>query len=261
MPIVTANTTSHWYRADGTPAYGADMRTARKDGLYPSVTTIMSVLSKPGLEAWKQEQLILSALTLPMEDGETYEAFARRVVEDSRRQSQEAADIGTSLHDVAEKYLKDEWYAIPEGYAEVAGELIGWLQKNVEKPVDIETTFTNLEHGYGGRIDLTAKLFDGRTATIDFKTQNVKVKELKSGPKPYPVFYEEWPSQLAAYSMGRSDVCMSVIISTNKDCPHVFVKEWDGGSMVNGWRMFLSCLTIWRIQKKYFQGVEDAEVL
>lgn len=259
--IVTAQQTSHWYTKEGLPAYGADLRTARKDGLYPSVTTIMSVLSKPSLEAWKQEQAILSALTLPMGEDETYEAFAHRVVEDSKEQSRTAADIGTALHDVAEKYLKDEWYTMPEGYDEVAGELVGWLQKNVETPIEIESTFTNLEHGYGGRIDLIAKLFDGRTATIDFKTQNVRMKELKSGPKPYPVFYEEWPAQLAAYSMGRSDVCMSVIISTNKDCPQVFVKEWDGESMINGWRMFLSCLTIWRIQKKYFQGAENAEVL
>ena len=256
MPIVTANTTSHWYRADGTPAYGSDMRTARKENLYPSVTSVIGVLAKPGLEAWKQEQAIMAALTLPMYEGESYEAFARRVVEDSREQSQKAADIGTTLHDVAEKYLRDEWYILPEGYEEVCGYLTGWLKCTVEKPIEVESTFTNLEHGYGGRIDLIAELselYANRTAVIDFKSQFVKMKELKSGPKPSPVFYDEWAAQLAAYGQGKVDMGISLIISTNPACPKVFAKEWTAEELAEGWELFLACLKIWRIQKNYYQ--------
>jgi hypothetical protein len=58
----------HWYRQDGGPQYtvkakdGSDrpttLRDARKLNLVPSVTTILKIAAKPGLEAWKQEQMV-----------------------------------------------------------------------------------------------------------------------------------------------------------------------------------------------------------
>ena len=107
--LVTPQKTSHWYRDDGTPFYEvpkktgdgmrpATIRDAREIGAYPSVTNILSILSKPGLEAWKQEQAIISALTLPRGDGEPLDLFARRVVQDMGEQSRVAADFGSQVH-------------------------------------------------------------------------------------------------------------------------------------------------------------------
>jgi hypothetical protein len=40
-------------------------------GLLPSVTTINGMLSKAGLDTWKQQQVLLAALTLPRMEGES----------------------------------------------------------------------------------------------------------------------------------------------------------------------------------------------
>ena len=52
------------------------LRDARKLGLLPSVTNILSILSKPELTSWLQEQAVMAALTLPRIAGETEDAFA-----------------------------------------------------------------------------------------------------------------------------------------------------------------------------------------
>ncbi|NBW17597.1 MAG: hypothetical protein EBR82_57435, partial [Caulobacteraceae bacterium] len=98
----------HWYTRNGEPMYtvkGANgkernttLRDARKYDLVPSVTTIINVAAKPGLEAWKQQQLLLAALTLPRIDDESIDAYADRVLEDSKQQAQEARDLGTAIH-------------------------------------------------------------------------------------------------------------------------------------------------------------------
>ena len=87
----------HWYGKDGSPRYtvkakdGSDrpttLRDARKHGYLPSVTTILKIAAKPGLEAWKLNQMMMAALTLPRADGENEESFIKRVQVDSREQA------------------------------------------------------------------------------------------------------------------------------------------------------------------------------
>lgn len=65
MLIVPRESASHWYFPDGTPLHEVpradgkgqrptSLRDARKLGLFPSVTNVLSILAKPGLDAWKQ---------------------------------------------------------------------------------------------------------------------------------------------------------------------------------------------------------------
>ncbi len=66
---VRTSESGHWYTQEGKPAYtvvgsngkvrNTTLRDAKKLKLLPSVTTVMSVAAKPGLEAWKQQQLLL----------------------------------------------------------------------------------------------------------------------------------------------------------------------------------------------------------
>ncbi|NDG20016.1 MAG: hypothetical protein EB117_17375, partial [Betaproteobacteria bacterium] len=74
------------------------LRDARKLDLIPSVTTILNVAAKPGLEAWKQQQILLAALTLPKAENESIDAYAERVIQDSKQQAQDARDLGTDIH-------------------------------------------------------------------------------------------------------------------------------------------------------------------
>ncbi len=56
---------SRWYDENGMLIDGADVRAARKHKLYGSGTTIIDQLKKEGLDIWKLDQAILSAITFP----------------------------------------------------------------------------------------------------------------------------------------------------------------------------------------------------
>ena len=97
MTLIQRESPSHWYLPDGTPYHevvradgngtrAVTLRDARKVNALPSVTNILGILAKPALDAWKQEQAILAALTLPKRDDEPLDAFARRVVDDMGEQ-------------------------------------------------------------------------------------------------------------------------------------------------------------------------------
>lgn len=98
----------HWYYPDGRPAYTiigkngkerpTTLRDARRLGLLPSVTMIANEGAKPGLENWKQRQVLMASLTLPHIDGETDDAWVERILTDSKEEGEKAADRGTQIH-------------------------------------------------------------------------------------------------------------------------------------------------------------------
>src|SRR3954471_18181417 len=105
MNLIEREPASHWYLRDGTPFHDvekkdgtgirpATLADARKVGALPSVTNVLGVLAKPGLDAWKIEQGIMAALTLPRLAQEPLDLFARRVVVDMGEQVERAADFG-----------------------------------------------------------------------------------------------------------------------------------------------------------------------
>lgn len=101
-----AQENSHYYTLAGEPVHGT-LREARKAQALPSVTNILGVLAKPGLDAWKQETAILQSLTLPRLDGEQDPDFAKRVVASSKTELQAAADRGTYVHALFEKAIRE----------------------------------------------------------------------------------------------------------------------------------------------------------
>jgi hypothetical protein len=96
-----ASESTHWYQKDGTPAYtivgkngkerATTLRDARTLELVPSVTTILSVLAKPGLENWKQNQILMAALTMPRVDGESEQEYIARIIRDSKEEGMKAS--------------------------------------------------------------------------------------------------------------------------------------------------------------------------
>jgi len=105
----------HWYKKDGTPAYTvhgktgegpATLRDARKLGLLPSVTTINGMLSKAGLDTWKQQQVLLAALTLPRLPDEPEADWLARVMQDSKATGREAAERGTAIHGIIQTWFE-----------------------------------------------------------------------------------------------------------------------------------------------------------
>ena len=282
MILIQRQAASHWYLRDGRPFHeiakkdGSGNRPvtladARKVLAFPSVTNVLGVLAKPTLEAWKIEQGILSALTLPRQPDEDLGAFAKRVVSDMGEQVEKAADFGSAIHAACEVYALNK--QLPDDVRLLAflDDWIRWFDQNVERVASIEQVFVNHEHGYAGRVDMVALLkgdsfCDGATspfwAVVDFKTQKVK-RSAKGEPKP--AFYETWPLQLAGYrqailASGAKNVTgmLSVVIDSAQPGP-VHVKTWtpSGGAPCgvrneDGYfESFRAALDLWRYVKTY----------
>lgn len=267
MILISRESPSHWYsfagepchtvpRADGKGERVATLRDARRLRLLPSVTNVLSVLAKPGLESWKQEQAILSALTLPRIEGESDDDFARRVVTDMGAQVEKAADLGSAIHAACEIYAQSK--VLPETpEVRVLFEPVReWFDSEVDRINSIERVVVHGEWGYGGRVDMVAKLKStGSWAVVDFKTQRVK-RDAKGAVKP--TFYETWPLQLEAYRQailhsgeGKQPAdCVSIVIGSTEPVP-VVAKVWPREEHGAFWKAFLNARNLWVWMKGY----------
>ena len=267
MILIKRESASHWYLRDGTPFHETEradgkglrsvtLRDARKVRAYPSVTNVLSILAKPGLDAWKIEQGIIAALTLPKRDDETLDAFAKRVVTDMSAQVEKAADLGSAIHAACEVYANSK--ALPESPAVAAlfAPVREWFDREVERIDCIERVVTHPEWGYGGRLDMVAKLKStGSWTVVDFKTQKVK-RDAKGALKP--TFYETWPLQLEAYRQAilakaarKQPVdLVSLIISSVEPVP-VMPKVWPREEQPGYYRAFINARNLWVWMKGY----------
>jgi hypothetical protein len=221
MIIKRPDKSAHWYLRDGTPYYEvpkldgtgmrpATVRDAFKAGAYRSVTNVLSILDKPGLDYWKQEQTVLSALTLPRLENEEEHSFAERVIVDADEQAKKARETGTRLHELAANWLQFGTVPVAEernigDSTPTSRDLIAPFQQWCLEHLDTanglvmppESVMVNHNHGYAGRVDFPLRMKDGSIAIVDAKTQDVK-RSPKGEPKPE--YYDEWALQLAAYS-------------------------------------------------------------
>ncbi len=268
MILIQRESPSHWYLPDGTPYHevvradgngmrSVTLRDARKVNALPSVTNVLGVLAKPGLEGWKQEQAILAALTLPKREDEPLDAFARRVVEDMGEQVRSAADLGSSVHAAIEVYLQTGESPENPDILRLFAPVKLWIDEHVERIGLVETVAVHSQFGFAGRIDLVAKLKStGTWAVIDFKTQ--KMKPDKKGVYQAS-YYETWPLQLMAYfkalnSAGecsrRLEDIASVVINSVEPTP-VHVKVWPREDHESLWQAFNNARELWCFIKCY----------
>jgi hypothetical protein len=261
MILIERTPPSHWYLSDGTPYHTIErtdgkgeravtLRDARKVGALPSVTNRLSVLARPGLDAWRVEQGILAALTLPKESDESLDQFAKRVVEDSMLQVTKAADLGSAVHAAAEEYLLAGKIPTDPTILSLFEPCKNWIDQNIEASALVEKVVLHPELGYAGRVDLVARVKDVGLAVIDFKTQNIKKK---------PTFYETWPLQLEAYRQAilhaddpfmKPTHLMSLVINSNE--PGVFPHVWDPAEYSSHWEAFKHVSHLWSYVKGYW---------
>lgn len=267
MILIKRESPSHWYLQDGTPFHEVEradgrglravtLRDARKVNAYPSVTNVLGVLSKPGLEAWKQEQAIMAALTLPRNDGEPLDDFARRVVQDMGEQVEKAADLGSQIHAAIEVYLQTGEAPEAPDILRLFEPVRGWIDDHVLRIERVEGVVTHHGFGYAGRVDLVAKLrFSGEWTVLDFKTQRFK-KDTKGNLRP--TFYETWPLQLEAYRRAiihsaegkQPQDIASLVISSQEPAP-VHLKVWPREEHDSYWSAFQSARELWCWMKGY----------
>jgi len=263
MTLIERQAPSHWYLPDGRPFHEVPkkdgsgnrpvtLRDARQVLAFPSVTNVLSVLAKPGLDAWKIEQGIMAALTLPRLPDEALDDFARRVVKDMGEQVDKAADFGTAIHRACELYVSEKVCPSDPMLLRFFEPWRAWCDANVECVGAVETVVVERDLGYGGRVDMLAKLKGIGWSVVDFKTQKVK-RSARGEPKPS--FYESWPLQLAAYaeplrwrSRKPVEAIVSVVIDSAEPGP-VHVKVWE--DLPKHYEYFLLALQLWKYCKGY----------
>jgi len=249
---------SHWYRSDGSACHevpyadpkkgmrATTLRDAKKMNLYPSVTNILQMKAKPGLDVWKLEQAILSTMTLPKKEGESLEDFSARIDKDMNSEAAAAAAWGTAIHEQIEEFNRTG--AFP-GTGEILDFVEGyevWYRQNVLEVIDVEASVIS-EHGYAGRVDIHCLLKDGRRAIVDIKSQRLK-------GKPKPVFYKEWAMQLAAYAAPlrptneMPPALISLAIPSDEPGP-AFPYEWP--DFDEALKAFHACHFLWCWDKGY----------
>lgn len=248
MPPIIATAkaeSSHYYLATGESCHG-DLRSARKVGAYPSVTTILGAAgpSKTGLMNWKEEQAILSALSLPRESGETDADFAKRVVLDSRKEVEAAAARGTHIHSMAEILINgDHPGELVVGYEPHFESLKEWHSCCVTKVHASEMVLVNEAEGYAGRVDLIADIH-GEMEVVDFKTRKFKNGE--------PSKYETDILQLSSYAFAFRDepmACRNVMIDPNTGAIGEICYTAD--EVTEAFESFKAICHVWRWLKKY----------
>lgn len=250
------NQSCHWYRPDGTrcfevpyadPAKGfrpTTLRDARKLGLVPSVTTVISVLDKPGLNAWKAEMTALAVLTAPRLNGEPLDAFVKRVLQTDRDQDTEstkARELGTAIHAAIELELQGK-SCDPAlmAYVEPVVELVKsyGVVRATEKVV--------VGDGYAGTMD-------GLTETALF----LDVWDFKSAKNLPDSSWLEAKLQLSAYAQTLGNTGQQLIRTNN-----IYISTTEPGKIAHfahdDWpetynQGFKPLLQVWRWLNQFYQ--------
>jgi hypothetical protein len=233
----------HWYTKDGTPAYttigktgerATTLRDARKLGLLPSVTTIIRMLSSAGLDSWKQQQVLLAALTLPREANEPEQEWLKRVMQDSRATGAEAASRGTAIHAIIQSYFEQVYMpekpayleAIDKALADAFGSQLWISEKSFGHPL-----------GFGGKVDLMAKT----GFVCDFKTKETDLDKVD--------VYFEHELQLASYREGLGiPTARCAIVFVNALTNQVKLIEIEQDRLQKGWECFEHLLRVYQIK-------------
>ncbi len=252
-----ASESSHWYDKQGNPVYEvpyADpskgirpttLSDARKLNLLPSVTKICNVAAKPGLEIWKATQILEASLTLPIQQGESVDDYALRVVADSKAQSQKAMDKGKECHAAIEDYIRGKTNVF-------------WIKHCIKvqetlKQYGIDIFSGKPEHsfacnGYGGKID-----WHTNEIVIDFKTKDKLTEIVKGKVKDKKLAWPENVEQLAAYGNGIAKLAMPRLINVyiGIEDMEIRIHEWSQQDALNGWQVFQALLLVWQIRNNY----------
>jgi hypothetical protein len=153
--------------------------------VYPSVTTVLSVISKPALIAWAAKVVAQAAVAnLDRLAGMSPEEAVTFLKSVPTSDKESAARRGTQVHKLLECIVKGGVVDIDQQSAPYVSALQRFL-KSTDLHVDYsEVVCYNKTVGYAGTIDVIGKL-DGKVVILDIKTSSA--------------VYPEYELQLAAY--------------------------------------------------------------
>lgn len=171
---------------------------------YPSVTTVLSILSEEAIQKWR----------------------ARVGEEEANKISHRASTRGTAVHSIIEKYLDNE-----EDYAESFMPNVVDNFKSVQKVLDErvgaiyaqEAALYSDHLGLAGRVDCVGE-FDGKLSIIDFKTsKKIKKRDWITNyfvqESAYAIMWEE--------RTGTPITQLVTLIAVDNEEPQVFIEHRD----------------------------------
>lgn len=172
--------------------------------LYPSVTTVLSEYSKDGILKWKQKI------------GE----------EKANKIASMAANRGTMLHSVCEKYLLNEMSSLKmQTMMPTTKSLFMKLKPRIDESLDnihsIEQALYSNNLKVAGRVDCIAE-WDGVLSVIDFKTSTKSKKE---------EYIQNYFMQCTTYTEMYEELTgtpinqIVVVIAVEDDLSQIFVKD------------------------------------
>jgi hypothetical protein len=157
----------------------------RLDGKWvPGVTTILSVIDKPGLKKWAAETV--AAYVADHREAVEHLSAAGRgpmvaaLKEMPWQKRDDAAERGTTLHDFAENIARGEDVDVPDELVPVVENAVRFMDEWHIEPVLIEACVASREHQYGGKLDLIARYRHPRTGE-----RGVGIFDWKSGKRIY----------------------------------------------------------------------------
>ena len=171
---------------------------------YPSITTVLSILSRDGIAAWRKK---------------VGNAEANRI-------SYRASTRGTAVHEILEKYIDNE-PDFKKGYTpDIIQSFLAVkdiLDTRIGKVYAQEAPLYSNHLGIAGRVDCVAE-FDGKLSIIDFKTS------MKKKPTKFVTNYFMQESGYAVMWEERTGMPITqlvTIISVDNDEPQVFIEHRD----------------------------------
>ena len=193
---------------------------------YPSVTAILGVLRKLGLEYW----------------------FKVNTLAYIEEKSSKGKLIGTQIHEAIQSFIETGKARVDTEHAEeVSNALNSFMLFKKENPLIVmnrsEIALTSEKYKFNGTIDCM-----GDTTLTDWKTGEAKDKEK-------PTIYDEYKYQVAAYvylwnEVNNANIEKAVIVALAKDKVAYNIYEMGKQEIDDCFKeVFLSCLKILNYQK------------
>ncbi len=238
--LVREAQSAHFYTQEGAARYSdkvkngpnkgkecaVNLRHARSENLYPSITHIHKCLSERALTFYRESHLLAAARKLEQGKNDPAIDYYHRGNSESRKDSLDAAQTGTNVHKSMEAILKgEEWDKGDPLLVKAAA----WVEENIKETIWLEKTLVNHSLRLAGRCDALVRFKElsshwndiGPTPVIlDFKTRRFKSNAQGEWIGPH---YLKDIRQVAFYAsclnMGQPARISILLLNTTPEAP------------------------------------------
>lgn len=248
---------AHYYSAEGL-MYDTDLRQARKDKLFASVTTQQKIEASPGLEVWKQNELLKLTLSHPLLDGEDVDNFIRRIKKTHWDSSKDTMELGTRIHDAIHTCLEKNVGVdcIDDDLVPYVSPALNYCREKEFIIKDLEKPLVNVDEAYAGMADCIAETPCGLKFILDWKSKKTKPGEKI---KPYPEQMEQISAYAVAYwgldAIKRGEVYgINAYISTTEIIDGFARFErcvYEPKDLLDSYEKFQAVCQLWRLRNNY----------